>query len=114
MINKIVIVGRLSEEVNVRELEDGKKVGVMKLSVPREYKNSDGNYDTDILESVVYGQMAESVGEFCQIGDVIGVKGRLSNVSNEEKDSGSSLKIIAEKVTFLQSRNKDKDDIEAR
>lgn len=114
MINKIVLVGRLAEKVQIRELEEGKKVGVMKLSVPREYKNSDGVYETDLLECVVYGKMAENLNEFCQVGDLIGLKGRVSNISNDEKKSANSFEIVAEKVSFLQSRNKSKDNIEER
>ena len=114
MINKIVVVGKLAENLQVSELEDGKKFGVMKLLVPREYKNSDGVYETDLLESEVYGKIAENVSKMCQIGDLIALKGRVSSVSNDEKNSNGSLKIVAEKVTFLQSRNRDKYDMEAR
>jgi len=114
MINQIVVLGRLAEKLQVSELEDGKKFGVMKLLVPKEYKNSDGVYETDLLECEVYGKIAENVSKMCQVGDLIGLKGRVSNISNDEKNQKGPLKIVAEKVTFLQSRNRDKYDMEVR
>jgi single-strand DNA-binding protein len=47
MLNQVVLVGRLTEDPNINELENGKKVTTVNLAVQRSFKNSDGIYETD-------------------------------------------------------------------
>ena len=49
MLNQIVLVGRISNDIEIKEVEN-KKVGVITLSIPRSWKNSEGEYDTDYIE----------------------------------------------------------------
>ena len=97
MLNQVVIVGRLVEKPIVEENENGKKVCNITLAVPRSYKNAEGIYDTDFIKCVLWNGIAENTAEYCNKGDVIGVKGRLQCLS------GNELQLIAEKVSFLSS-----------
>ena len=97
MLNQVVIVGRLVEKLIVEENENGKKVCDIILAVPRSYKNAEGIYDTDFIKCVLWNGIAENTAEYCNKGDVIGVKGRLQCLS------GNELQLIAEKVSFLSS-----------
>ena len=97
MLNQVVIVGRLVEKPIVEENENGKKVCDIILAVPRSYKNAEGIYDTDFIKCVLWNGIAENTAEYCNKGDVIGVKGRLQCLS------GNELQLIAEKVSFLSS-----------
>lgn len=98
MLNQVVIVGRMVNEPLVEENENGKKVTVITLSVPRSYKNDEGVYDTDFIDCTLWSSIAESTAEYCKKGDIVGVKGRLARLS------GNELQVVAEKVTFLSSR----------
>ena len=107
MLNQVVLVGRLTKDLETKELEDGKKVLNMTLAIPRSYKNADGVYETDFVECVLWNAIAENTAEYCKKGDILGVKGRLQT-DNYEKEDGSKvykLNVIAEKVTFLSSRS---------
>ena len=97
MLNQLVIVGRLVEKPIVEENENGKKVCNIILAVPRSFKNADGIYETDFIKCTLWNGIAENTAEYCNKGDVIGVKGRLECLS------GNELQLIAEKVSFLSS-----------
>ena len=111
MLNQVVIVGRMTNNPEKRELEDGKQVTNMTLAVQRSYKNADGVYETDFVDCVLWNAIAENVAEYCHKGDVVGVKGRIQ-VSDYEKDGEKHRRteVIAEKVTFLSSKSHDKED----
>ena len=109
MLNQVVLVGRLTSDLEAKELEDGKKVTNMTLAIPRSFKNAEGEYETDFVECTLWNNIAENTAEYCKKGDIVGVKGRLQT-NNYEKEDGSKvfkLDVVAEKVTFLSSRSKE-------
>lgn len=106
MLNQVVLVGRLTSDLEVKETESGKKVVSLTLAVPRSYKNVDGEYDTDFLDIVLWDTIAENTVEYCRKGDMVGVKGRLQ-ASTYETEDGSKRKVtevVAERVSFLSSK----------
>lgn len=84
MLNQCVLVGRL------KELKDN----TLTIAVSRPFKDKDGTYGIDIVKVEIFGTLLSNTKEYCQKGDIIGVKGRI----------GEHNKIIAEKITFLSSR----------
>lgn len=101
MLNQLVVVGRLVDRPIVEENENGRKVSVITLAVPRCFKNSEGSYDTDFIPFIIWDGIAENTAEYCRKGDLVGVKGRLQRLS------GNELQAVAEKVTFLSSKQKE-------
>ena len=53
MLNQSIIVGRLVNDPELRETENGHKVANVMLAVPRSYRNADGEYDTDFIKCVL-------------------------------------------------------------
>lgn len=100
MLNQIVIVGRLVQDPEIKELENGRKVCNITLAVSRSYKNYNGEYETDFIDCVLWTGIAENTQKYCKKGDIIGIKGRLE--TREENDK-RILQVVAEKVTFLSS-----------
>lgn len=100
MLNQIVLVGRLTTNPEVIDLKGEKKICCLTIAVPRSFKNSDNEYDTDFIPVKLYDTIAENTVEYCRKGDIIGVKGRVSCLHSDYED----LNIIAEKVTFLSSK----------
>ena len=92
MCNQVVLGGRLIE-IN----EDN----TLYLTVNRSFKNENGEYETDKIKVYIWGKIGESTKEYCKVGDIIGIKGRLQ----EDKINGE-MRIIAERVTFLNSTEK--------
>jgi len=108
MLNQIVLVGRITRDIVVNKSEKGNKVATISLAIPRSFKNSEGNYDTDFVDCVAFDVIAENTKEYCKKGDIVGVKGRVqSRVIEKEDKRESVVEIIAEKVTFLSSHTKE-------
>ena len=101
MLNQVVMVGRLVSDPEVVK-EGEKELSTITLAIPRSFKNSEGVYETDFIECILYNQIATNTTEYCKKGDIIGVKGRLQSQEVEDK---RITQIIAEKVTFLSSKS---------
>lgn len=85
-MNNVVVVGRITSF-------EGNEVII---SVNRNYKNEDGIYMSDLIPIWLSANIGEKMKEFCRIGDVIGVKGRLENRGD--------VVVMAEKVSFLSPK----------
>ena len=108
MLNQTVLVGRLVQDPEIKELENGNKVSYITLAIPRSYKNSDGIYDTDFIDCVLWNGIAENTSEYCKKGNLVGIKGRLQTDTYEKDGKNiTKLNVIAEKVTFLSSKKED-------
>ena len=115
MLNQIVLVGRLTRKVSVHKSESGNKVATISLAIPRSFKNSDGTYDTDFIDCTAFDVIAENTCEYCDKGDIVGVKGRVQSntIQKEDGKKYTEMEVIAEKVTFLSSHSsKDAEDEE--
>lgn len=107
-MNHTVLVGRLTKDPEIQEISEGKKVTNITLAVTRNYKNEEGIYETDFIDVVLWNGIANNAAEFCKVGDVVGIKGRLQSFVSEKDDKKIyKVNVVAEKVTFLSSKSKD-------
>ena len=106
MLNQIILVGRLTRDISVNKGEHG-KVATISIAVPRSFKNADGTYDTDFIDCVAFDHIAENTSEYCNKGDIVGIKGRVQSKLVEEEKKRNELEVICEKITFLSSKPKE-------
>ena len=113
MLNQLVVIGRLTKDPELRKTDTGRNVTTITLAVPRSYKNSNGEYDTDFIDCTLWNSVAENTAEYCKVGDMVGIKGRVESY-NYEKDNQkfSGMRVQAEKVTFLASSRENKEQNE--
>ncbi len=105
MLNNTVLVGRLANDPELYETETGKKVTRITLSVPRPYKNVDGEYETDFIGCKLWQGVAESTTEYCKKGDLVGLKGRIqTNHYETEEGVRYVTEVVGEKITFLSGK----------
>ena len=108
MLNQIILVGRLTRNITVYKSDNGVKVATVSLAVPRSFKNSEGNYDTDFIDCIAFDNIAENTSEYCGKGDIVGVKGRVQSKTIEKEDKKETvIEIICEKITFLSSKKQE-------
>lgn len=109
MLNQAVLVGRIVKEPELKNTENGHKMTKITLAVPRSFKNSNGEYDTDFISCVLWKGVAESTVEYCKKGDLVGIKGRIQtrDVEFDDESHKQFVEVIAEKVTFLSSKKAD-------
>lgn len=108
MLNQVVMVGRIVKDPELIVTENGNKVTRIVLAVPRNYKNVNGEYDTDFIPCILWKGIAENTTQYCKSGDLIGVKGHIKTGSYEKDETTKyTIDIVAEKVTFLSSKKID-------
>ena len=99
MLNQFTLVGRITKTPEMMENQDGSKFAIINLAVPRTFKNENGEYDTDFIDCTLWKGIAENVCEYCKKGDIVDIRGRIQNLNNT-----AQLQLIAEKVSFLSSK----------
>lgn len=109
MLNQVTLVGRLVKKPEVVESENKTKRSVITLAVPRNFKNVNGEYETDFIDCILWQNNALNTAEYCDKGDIIGIRGRIqTSVYEKEGTKIYKKEIIAEKVTFLSGNKKEK------
>ena len=105
MLNQVVLVGRLVKNPELKKSERDKSYSFITLAIPRAYKNTDGKYDSDFIDCILWDGVAKNTAEYCKKGDIVGVKGRLQSDVKEQNDGSKKYytNIIAEKITFLSN-----------
>lgn len=105
-MNKVVLLGRLTKDPDVKYTQTGKVVTQFTLAVDRPFKDADGNKETDFIPVVVWGKAAELVGNSCQKGHRLLIDGRLQIRSYEAKEGGKRwvTEIIANSVEFIERK----------
>ena len=106
MLNQLVLVGRLVKKPELRKSENNKDYAFITLAVPRSFKNSNGDYETDFVDCILWDAAATNTVEYCNKGDIVGVRGRIQSrvKEDEEENKKSVLEVICERVTFLSSK----------
>lgn len=107
MLNQVVLVGRLVKDLELKDYEKGKYAQIT-LAVPRSYKNTDGEYETDFINCTLWQGVASNTSKYCKKGDIIGIKGRIQSSNYKVEDKTKyTMEVIAEKVTFLSSKQEE-------
>ena len=107
MLNRVVLVGRLTRDPELKFLGDGTAVANFTLAVNRPFKNGEGKQDADFINCVVWRKPAENVANFLKKGSLAGVDGRVQTRSydNNEGKRVYVTEVVAESVQFLEPRN---------
>jgi single-strand DNA-binding protein len=109
MVNKVILVGNLGRDPEMRSLPSGQPVANFSLATTRRWKDRDGNRQekTEWHNVVCYGKQAEIAGQYLTKGKQIFVEGRLETRSWEDKQSGEKryrTEVIADNFQMLGSR----------
>ena len=105
-MNKVILMGRLTRDPEVRYTQTGKVVCQFTLAVDRPFKTPDGQKEADFIPVVVWGKAAELVGNSCQKGHRLLVDGRLQIRSYDAKDGTKRwvTEVIANSVEFIERK----------
>ena len=103
MLNQVILIGRLIKKPELRVSEGGVNYIKATLAVQSEFKNKDGEYDTEFLEFTAFGKLAENTSKYCDKGSLLNIVGSLNNNVYKDKNGVNhyQLSIIANKVSFL-------------
>ena len=111
MKNMVCLIGRISNDIEVKKTENDKNHSIITLAVQRDFKNSDGLYESDFIRCSLWNGIATQVCEYCHKGDLVGIKGRLQNRSYEENNETKYItEVIVDKISFLSSKKEETDE----
>lgn len=107
MLNRAVLVGRLTKDPELRSTPNGVNVGTFTLAVNRTFTNAQGEREADFINVVVFKKQAENVKNYLSKGSLAGVDGRLQTRNYENKDGQRVFvtEVVAESVQFLEPKN---------
>ncbi|PDY14131.1 single-stranded DNA-binding protein [Bacillus pseudomycoides] len=114
MMNRVLLVGRLTKDPDLRYTPNGIAVATFNLAVNRTYTNQSGEREADFISVVTWRKQAENVANFLKKGNLAGVDGRLQT-RNYEGQNGKRVyvtEVIAENVQFLEPRNRNVNNLE--
>lgn len=111
-MNKIVLCGNICRDIELKYYNDKKYVRNT-IAVRRDYKNKEGNYDSDFFNFTVWGTQAEFVSKYASKGDKILISGKLLN-NNYEKDGQTVYNndIQVETIELLSPKKQETQNIE--
>ncbi len=106
MINRIILVGRLTKDPELRYTPNGVAVANFTLAVNRPFTNQQGDREADFINVVVWRRQAENAANFLKKGSLAGVDGRLQTRSydNNEGRRVYVTEVMAESVQFLEPK----------
>jgi single-strand DNA-binding protein len=103
MYNRIILIGRLTRDPELRYVPSGAPVASFTLAVDRPFANQQGNRETDFIDVVAWRKLAEQVSQYMTKGRMVAVEGRLQIRSYETQDGQKRkvAEVVADGVRFL-------------
>ena len=107
MINNVVLIGRLTRDVDLRYTSQNQAVGQFTLAVNRNFKNQNGEYDADFINCVIWGKSAENFANWTKKGNLVGITGRVQtrNYENQQRQRVYVTEVVAENFQLLEKRD---------
>ena len=109
--NKVILMGNLTRDVEVRTTASGQSVANFSLAVTRSWRNQDGQQkdQTSFINCVAWGKVGEIIAQYVHKGSPLLVSGRLDQRSYEDKDGNkrTAVEVIVEDFNFVGGRNDD-------
>ncbi|MBO1004156.1 single-stranded DNA-binding protein [Pseudogracilibacillus auburnensis] len=106
MLNRVVLVGRLTRDPDLRYTPNGVAVANFTIAANRPFRNQQGEQEADFINCVVWRKTAENLANYMKKGSMIGVDGRIQTRSYEGQDGKMVYitEVLAENIQFLESR----------
>ena len=106
MLNRVVLVGRLAKDPDLRYIPNGKAVASFTLAVDRPFKNAKGEKEADFINIVVWGAQAENCANYLSKGKLAGVDGKIAVRSYEGQDGQRRwvTEVVGDNVSFLSPK----------
>ncbi|KRK94204.1 single-stranded DNA-binding protein [Companilactobacillus futsaii] len=107
MINRVVLVGRLTRDSELRYTTSGNAVSQFNLAVNRQFTNSQGEREADFINCVIWRKAAENFTNFTHKGSLVGIDGRVQtrNYENQQDQRVYVTEVVVENFSLLESRS---------
>lgn len=105
-MNSVNLIGRLTENPEMRQTQSGTAVVNFTIAVPRDYKDQNGEYPTDFIQIQAWRHTAEFVCKYFVKGARVGVTGQIQTSKYKDKDGNNrtSVYVVASEVDFADAK----------
>ena len=106
MLNKVILIGRTTKEVELRRTSNGTAVATFTLAVDNRFVLKDGKSSTDFISCVAWANTAETMEKYVRKGALIAVEGRIQTRNYDNKDGNKVYitEVVVENMRMLESR----------
>lgn len=107
MINNVSLTGRLTKDPELKHSQSGTAFANATLAVERNYKNQQGERESDFIRLSASGKRAETLANFFKKGDLLGVEGRIRTYSydNQQGQKTYVTEVAVDSLSFLQPKS---------
>lgn len=104
MINNVVLVGRMTDNAELRYTPNNQAVATFRLAVNRNFKGQDGKREADFINCVIWRQQAENLANWAKKGALIGITGRIQtrNYENQQGQRVYVTEVVADNFQLLE------------
>lgn len=106
MINRTVLVGRLTKDVELKYTNSGQAVASFTLAVNRQFTNAQGEREADFIQCVIWRKSAENFNKFTHKGSLVGIDGRIQTRSydNQQGQRVYVTEVVVDNFALLDSK----------
>ena len=106
-MNKVILIGRLTKDPEMRTTGNGTSVTRFTLAVSRNFVGPNGEKEADFINCISWRKQAENVAKYCSKGSQVAVEGRIQTGSYENPDGSKryTTDVVVENVMFLKTSN---------
>lgn len=110
-MNKFVGIGNICKDIELKSTNSGKYVLQNSIAIRNDYKNANGEYDSEFVNIVVWGNTAEYMQKYAHKGMKIAVEGRLQTRCYDKTDGtkGYVTEVVCNSVELLEKINKNEE-----
>ena len=110
MLNKVILIGRTTKDVDLRRTTSGTAVSTFTLAVENRFVQKDGQNTADFISCVAWNNTAEFLDKYVKKGSLVSIEGRIQTRNYDNKDGNRVYvtEVVAENVRMLGSRNSDR------
>lgn len=112
-MNQVALVGRITKDLTLRRVSGGRIQCSFILAVNRNYKNRNGEVDTDFVLCTLWGRTAENAAKHCGKGSLIGLGGKIQSRTYEREDESRVYvtEVIGDEIRFLATKSRSTEDL---
>ena len=105
-MNKVILMGRLTRDPELRTIANGTATTSFSLAVNRPFTNQNGEREADFINCVAWRRQAENIAKYCVKGTQVAVEGRIQTRNYDAQDGTKRYvtEVIADNVTFLSPK----------
>ena len=106
MLNRVVLVGRMVRDPELRRTGNGTPVASFTIAMNRNFAAQNGERQADFIPCVVWNKAAENTARYCSKGSLVGVEGRLQSRSYQDNNGNNRtvIEVVCDSVQFLETR----------